>query len=202
MASLGGNLLPPNMTTSLYIAGSAIAVLVGGIAASTIFAKPAAGKDENPGFLRALWIFVYSCFLKPHSGDKKGTQQDALESFYKTQAGVYDATRHALLKGREDMLALAAAQLEARKNAEQQQTESKRRIWVDVCFFTNTLESRKGQLANPGENRLVAALATTSKPWADSSMFQPSSRASISSTSPLLFAMLPASDSLVWAGTT
>ncbi|KAG9643767.1 hypothetical protein KCU64_g11622, partial [Aureobasidium melanogenum] len=34
--------------------------------------------------------FAYSCFLKPHTGDKTGSQQDALESFYKTQAGIYD----------------------------------------------------------------------------------------------------------------
>ena len=29
--------------------------------------------------------FIYSCFLKPHSGDGTGNQQDALESFYSTQ---------------------------------------------------------------------------------------------------------------------
>lgn len=55
--------------------------------------------------------FAYSCFLKPHTGDNTGNQQDALESFYKTQASIYDVTRSRLLRGREDMLAMSAAQL-------------------------------------------------------------------------------------------
>lgn len=45
----------------------------------------------------------------------------------------YDVTRKALLKGREDMLALAAAQL--RNKAEKQDgCAAKKRIWVDVRF--------------------------------------------------------------------
>lgn len=55
--------------------------------------------------------FAYACFLKPHSGDGSGSQQDALESFYKSQASVYDATRTKLLQGREDMLALVGSSL-------------------------------------------------------------------------------------------
>lgn len=51
------------------------------------------------------------------------------ESFYKTQADVYDATRTRLLKGREDMLALAAAQLKHRTEAG---LISQRPVWVDV----------------------------------------------------------------------
>ncbi|KAG9743367.1 hypothetical protein KCU71_g4284, partial [Aureobasidium melanogenum] len=73
--------------------------------------------------------FAYSCFLKPHTGDTTGSQQDALESFYKTQAGIYDVTRSRLLRGREDMLAMAAAQL--RFQLEQGQYPRKP-IWVDV----------------------------------------------------------------------
>ncbi|KAG9877762.1 hypothetical protein KCV02_g21074, partial [Aureobasidium melanogenum] len=73
--------------------------------------------------------FAYSCFLKPHTGDKTGSQQDALESFYKTQAGIYDVTRSRLLRGREDMLAMAAAQL--RFQLEQGQY-TRKPIWVDV----------------------------------------------------------------------
>lgn len=69
--------------------------------------------------------FAWTCFLKPHTGDSTGSQQDALESFYKAQAGIYDATRAKLLHGREDMLALAAAQLKAQKL-------SHKPIWVDV----------------------------------------------------------------------
>ena len=73
--------------------------------------------------------FAYSCFLKPHSGDGSGSQQDALESFYKSQASVYDATRTRLLQGREDMLALVAAQVKHRRRTG---VISKRPIWVDV----------------------------------------------------------------------
>lgn len=73
--------------------------------------------------------FAYSCFLKPHTGDNTGNQQDALESFYKTQAGIYDATRSKLLRGREDMLAMAAAQL--RFQLEQGQ-HPRKPIWVDI----------------------------------------------------------------------
>ncbi|KAK0930277.1 hypothetical protein LTS16_002192 [Friedmanniomyces endolithicus] len=73
--------------------------------------------------------FVYSCFFKPHTGDGTGNQQDALESFYSSQASVYDATRAKLLQGREDMLALVAAQMKHRR--EQGQITQKP-IWVDV----------------------------------------------------------------------
>jgi len=73
--------------------------------------------------------FAYSCFLKPHSGDGSGSQQDALESFYKSQASVYDATRSRLLQGREDMIALVAAQIKHRRQTGQ---ISHKPIWVDV----------------------------------------------------------------------
>lgn len=73
--------------------------------------------------------FCWTCFLKPHTGDDTGNQQDALESFYKAQAGIYDATRSKLLHGREDMLALAAAQM---KHQEQSGQLSRKPIWVDV----------------------------------------------------------------------
>ncbi|KAI1405468.1 hypothetical protein F4819DRAFT_425538 [Hypoxylon fuscum] len=126
MASLGGNILPPDPHSKIYLAGIAVFLLVG-ICYSTLLLKKPKG-SESPSLLQSLWLFFYSCFLKPHNGDSNGTQQDALESFYKTQAGAYDATRKALLKGREDMLALAAAQLVHRaKNGDE-----KRRIWVDV----------------------------------------------------------------------
>ena len=51
-------------------------------------------------------------------------------------------TRKALLKGREDMLALAAAQL--RFKAEKQDGSAKKRIWVDVGSpFTRTLTRKQ-----------------------------------------------------------
>ncbi|SPO02242.1 related to S-adenosylmethionine:diacylglycerol 3-amino-3-carboxypropyl transferase [Cephalotrichum gorgonifer] len=86
--------------------------------------------DGAPGLVKSLFLFFYSCFIKPHNGDGRGTQQDALESFYGKQAGAYDSTRKLLLQGREDMLALVSAQLEARASAEN--GSKKRRIWVDV----------------------------------------------------------------------
>lgn len=92
-----------------------------------------AANNETPSLAKSLLLFAYSCFLKPHAGDGKGTQQDALESFYKTQAGIYDSTRRALLKGREDMLALVAAQLEAHaENGFSKKGKKTKRVWVDV----------------------------------------------------------------------
>jgi hypothetical protein len=90
----------------------------------------------SPGVIRAALLFAYACFFKPHAADKgrKPSQQDALESFYSSQAGAYDATRGTLLRGREDMLALVAAQL--RFKAAQAEANPKngkeKRIWVDV----------------------------------------------------------------------
>lgn len=127
MASLGGNILPPDPHTKIYLAGIAVVLLVG-ICYSNLLSKKPKG-SENPTLVQSLWLFFYSCFLKPHDGDSHGNQQDALESFYKKQAGIYDATRKALLKGREDMLALAAAQLAFRAKND---AGKKRRVWVDV----------------------------------------------------------------------
>ncbi|KAF3903744.1 hypothetical protein ABW21_db0203750 [Orbilia brochopaga] len=79
--------------------------------------------------LRNNLVFMYSCFLKPHSGDGNRNQQDALESFYSAQATVYDATRARLLAGREDMLGLVASQLEYKVKSWQIRRKP---IWVDV----------------------------------------------------------------------
>lgn len=54
------------------------------------------------------------------------------ESFYKAQADVYDATRLKLLRGREDMLGLVAAQLKHRAEAG---LISQRPVWVDVSLL-------------------------------------------------------------------
>ncbi|KAG0642618.1 hypothetical protein HOY80DRAFT_1014441 [Tuber brumale] len=75
-------------------------------------------------------IFFYNCFLKPFSGNSaegNAGQQDALESFYKGQADIYDATREKLLRGREEMLALAAAQLKYRVKK-----GGRKAVWVDI----------------------------------------------------------------------
>jgi len=92
-------------------------------------------QDEAPGLIKSFFLFFYSSFLKPHQGDSKGNQQEALESFYKKQAGAYDATRKVLLRGREDMLALVAAQMQAKlKEVASKDGNKTKRIWVDVSF--------------------------------------------------------------------
>ncbi|KAL6306321.1 hypothetical protein BKA93DRAFT_729495 [Sparassis latifolia] len=80
--------------------------------------------------LSAYWRFCYACFLKPFdrkSAEALPGQQAALESFYRTQASIYDSTRGGLLCGREEMLRLAAAQLTHRPR----QGDHKP-IWVDI----------------------------------------------------------------------
>ncbi len=84
-----------------------------------------------PDTLRAYLSFAYNCFLKPHTGDNNGSQQDALESFYKAQAHAYDTTRTRLLRGREDMLGLVASQLKQKKFV-------RKPVWVDVCSVFRT----------------------------------------------------------------
>lgn len=75
------------------------------------------------------WSFFYASFLKPHTTVSTNGQRDALESFYSSQADAYDVTRANLLKGREDMLSLAAAQLKLREGKRDMPAH---RIWIDV----------------------------------------------------------------------
>ncbi|KAL2165398.1 hypothetical protein VTH06DRAFT_696 [Thermothelomyces fergusii] len=137
MASLGGNTSPPEpvIGPQVLVAGLA-GVIFFTIGFCQLSAKPSPkhpqdGGGDEPGIVRSILLFCYSCFLKPHSRTTNGGQQGALESFYAGQADAYDVTRKALLKGREDMLALAAAQL--RLKAEKQDGGAgKKRIWVDI----------------------------------------------------------------------
>jgi len=116
------------------------------LAAVFVLARKPKAKAQPPSTVEAYLKFAYGCFLKPHTGDGSGSQQDALvrlylwnttysvanttqESFYKTQADVYDATRLNLLRGREDMLGLVAAQL---KHRTETGLISQRPVWVDV----------------------------------------------------------------------
>lgn len=139
MASLGGNILPPELDTKIVYAGIAglFCFALGLYRLSQSTRSGATAASEPPGLARSLLLFAYGCFLKPHEGDGKGTQQDALESFYKAQAGIYDATRSTLLKGREDMLALVAAHLEARPDSGG--LCKPRRVWVDVRLVSRDL---------------------------------------------------------------
>lgn len=144
MASLGGNILPPELDNKIVYAGIA-GVFCFALGLSRVFAASTHSEgnaaNESPGLVRSLFLFAYGCFLKPHEGDGKGTQQDALESFYKAQAGIYDTTRSTLLKGREDMLALVAAQLQARPDKDG--LHKPKRVWVDVrpvsCYLWDTI---------------------------------------------------------------
>ncbi|KAK1690312.1 hypothetical protein BDP55DRAFT_627998 [Colletotrichum godetiae] len=128
MASLGGNILPLDLDLKTTFAGLS-AVALSGLLFSKLLSKNDAESLEAPGLFRSFLLFFYSCFIKPHNGDKKGNQQDALESFYKKQAGAYDATRKVLLQGREDMLSLVAAQLKAKGP---KKGNKAKRVWVDV----------------------------------------------------------------------
>jgi hypothetical protein len=84
--------------------------------------------------IRVYTHFAWNCFFKPHTGGNRN-QQDALESFYKAQAGIYDATRVRLLRGREDMLGLVAAQLKQRSEDASSPSQP---TWVDVCLTSDT----------------------------------------------------------------
>ncbi len=113
--------------TALILLVLLLSIFSGSLYARTLLKKDS-GSNEPSG-LRSLCVFIYASFLKPHTGDDEGYQQQhALESFYKSQASVYDATRKRLLRGREDMLGVVAAQLRHRAD-NGQLTE---RIWVDV----------------------------------------------------------------------
>jgi betaine lipid synthase len=142
MASPGGNALPPGSDHKTLFGGLALAVF-GGICLSSLLSRTKKSGDETHGLFRSFVLFFYSCFIKPHNGDKTGSQQDALESFYKKQAGAYDSTRRLLLQGRADLLALVAAQLESKaKNGEKKERE-RRLVWVDVGFFPRTFHAAK-----------------------------------------------------------
>jgi len=110
--------------------GIAIVFLVVALLAYLSFGFTDFKSDKAGDAVKHFAQFAYSCFFKPHTGDGSGNQQDALESFYKSQANIYDATRSRLLQGREDMLALLAAQVKHRVATGQ--IPNKKPIWVDI----------------------------------------------------------------------
>lgn len=132
MASLTLNMLQePRIQIFLLGATLFLFIAVIFITIITTFTSKSSEQEETPSALKSFLKFFYASFLKPHNGDgTENGQQDALESFYKAQANVYDATRKRLLRGREDMLALVAAQLVNKKNREHR--HETRRIWVDI----------------------------------------------------------------------
>ncbi|KAI9870567.1 MAG: hypothetical protein M1830_004092, partial [Pleopsidium flavum] len=111
----------------------AVACAVLGIIGTVFAFALQTSKDTSgsPSLVRSFGTFFYASFLKPYAGDNSGTgQQAALESFYKAQADVYDATRKRLLRGREDMLGLVAAQL--RYKVEKDGWGHLKPTWVDI----------------------------------------------------------------------
>lgn len=129
-------------------------------------------KVPMPGTFHSYLKFAYGSFFKPHTGDGSGNQQDALESFYEYQADAYDTTRTTLLRGRDDMIRLVAAQLRHRKC-------SRKPVWIDV---RSKPPSSHVQSADQDLCRLAAAQVGTSSRWASISMFPASSTLSTSST--------------------
>jgi betaine lipid synthase len=136
MASAGGNILPPDISPKHLLAGvTGVAFFAAGLL--QLYTKPSSiqNSDDGPGLLKSLLLFCYSCFIKPHNATGNGSQQDHLESFYATQATIYDRTRKALLHGREDMLALVGAQLQFKGRNSLKGDAKRKRIWVDVGFI-------------------------------------------------------------------
>ncbi|KAL2199039.1 hypothetical protein P885DRAFT_31186 [Corynascus similis CBS 632.67] len=93
MASLGGNIAPPESVISPQVFVSGLAGVVfftlGFYQLSTKPSQgPQDGGNDEPGIIKSILLFCYSCFLKPHSRAARGGQQGALESFYAGQAGV------------------------------------------------------------------------------------------------------------------
>lgn len=99
-----------------------------------------------PGTLQAYLRFIYGSFLKPHTGDSYGNQQDALESFYHSQAEAYDITRTTLLRGRDDMIELVAAQLKHKNFAHKP-------VWVDVSLIHSNSEHNSLNLLSSDRRR-------------------------------------------------
>lgn len=180
MASLIRNILPKDSHSQIIITGASIAILIGVVFVATFAGKKNPKNDDELSTWSSFIRFFYACFLKPHEKGGENGQQDALESFYKAQAGVYDATRKRLLCGREDMLGLVAAQL--KQKATTDQSKSQRRIWVDVSTAAPPNQSRQLMRLIP---RLVAGQATTSRLCPNIYPSPSSSPASTSSTSRL-----------------
>lgn len=115
----------PTLHAGIAVAGISLFVLTVFALAFLDFGQPFSKVfDVADAYARFCW----ACFLKPYASGSQN-QQDALESFYKAQANVYDKTRGVLLKGREDMLGLVAAQLKAKE-----ETSGRKPIWVDVSY--------------------------------------------------------------------
>ena len=75
---------------------------------------------------REVLVFSYNCFLQPLGKTKN--QAERLDRFYQNLAGVYDATRTGLLRGRKTMLKLCAAEMHLLRAKD----PHRKLIWVDI----------------------------------------------------------------------
>jgi betaine lipid synthase len=59
-----------------------VTLLVVGVLVATVFTYTLRPKSKRqaPSTVEAYLKFIYTCFLKPHTGDGSGSQQDALVS--------------------------------------------------------------------------------------------------------------------------
>lgn len=91
---------------------------------------------------RSVVLFCWACFIKPfhakssHSAD---SQQKNLETFYKTQAKIYDKTREVLLQGRFDALQLAYSHLPC---------DRKGLTWIDIGGGTGLNIEKMSQICS------------------------------------------------------
>lgn len=121
--------LNPHIQVALFLVGY-VAFLALVLHIGFRWDKPDRKKPESPpNALEAYVRFIWGCFIKPHSDGNGGSQQDALEGFYRQQASAYDVTRAKLLHGRDDMLGMVAAQLQHKVNAG---LYPRKPVWVDV----------------------------------------------------------------------
>ncbi|KAG0229869.1 hypothetical protein BGW41_002858 [Actinomortierella wolfii] len=79
--------------------------------------------------LKTPITFIVNNFLKPLRNTSGETLETRLQNYYSGQASIYDTTRNYLLRGRDSMLALMAAQIK-----EQAKTlpAGKKPIWIDL----------------------------------------------------------------------
>ena len=142
--------LPAVLQQNLSPLGIATSILLAALLVYLFRPKPIMSET-----LQAYWRFAYGSFFKPHTGDGHGDQQEALESFYQSQAVAYDITRTTLLRGRDDMIELVAAQLKDGSFATKP-------IWVDVSLRCPRLAT---PLPSSNVFRLVVARAGTLSRW-------------------------------------
>ncbi|KAI1906834.1 hypothetical protein LOZ12_004010 [Ophidiomyces ophidiicola] len=115
---------------ALYLKLAASALLISAFVVLVFALGTRSPKAAGNGPLLPYLTFFYANFLKPFGASEGRGQKHALEGFYKTQANIYDSTRRRLLRGREDMLSLLAAQLSFQ--AEQSKDQKKGFVWVDI----------------------------------------------------------------------